>query len=70
VFRGVGPGALRGVRRFAGRGPGCIATGETEEVVGRLIREAIQLHLEGLEEDGLPIPELSSRVDYVEVKAP
>jgi predicted RNase H-like HicB family nuclease len=49
--------------------PGCIATGETEEEVGRLIREAIKLHLEGLEEDGPPIPEPSSRVDYVEVNA-
>jgi predicted RNase H-like HicB family nuclease len=47
--------------------PGCIATGETEEEVARLIREAIELHLEGLKEDGLPIPEPSSRVDYVEV---
>lgn len=49
--------------------PGCVATGETEEEVGRLIREAIKLHLEGLEEDGLPIPEPSSRVDYVEVNS-
>jgi predicted RNase H-like HicB family nuclease len=49
--------------------PGCVATGESEEEIGRLIREAIELHLEGLAEDGLPIPEPSSRVDYVEVSA-
>jgi predicted RNase H-like HicB family nuclease len=49
--------------------PGCVATGESEEEIGRLIREAIELHLEGLAEDGLPIPEPSSRVDYVEVGA-
>jgi predicted RNase H-like HicB family nuclease len=49
--------------------PGCIATAEFEEDVGRLIREAIELHLEGLEEDGLPIPEPSSRVEYIEVTA-
>jgi predicted RNase H-like HicB family nuclease len=49
--------------------PGCVATGETLEEVGRLIREAIELHLEGLAEDGLPIPEPSSRVEYVEVNA-
>jgi predicted RNase H-like HicB family nuclease len=49
--------------------PGCVATGQTEEEVYRLIREAIELHLEGLEEDGLPIPEPSSRVEYVEVNA-
>jgi predicted RNase H-like HicB family nuclease len=49
--------------------PGCVATGESEEEVSRLIREAIELHLEGLAEDGLPIPEPSSRVEYVEVDA-
>jgi predicted RNase H-like HicB family nuclease len=47
--------------------PGCVATGTTPEEVGRLIREAITLHLEGLAEDGLPIPPPSSRVEYVEV---
>jgi predicted RNase H-like HicB family nuclease len=47
--------------------PGCVATGDTAEEVGRLIREAIVLHLEGLAEDGLPIPEPSSRVEYVEI---
>ncbi len=49
--------------------PGCVATGDTMEEVGRLIREAIELHLEGLAEDGLPIPEPSSRVEYIEVGA-
>jgi predicted RNase H-like HicB family nuclease len=47
--------------------PGCVATGDTLEEVERLIREAIELHLEGLVEDGQPIPEPSSRVEYVEV---
>jgi predicted RNase H-like HicB family nuclease len=49
--------------------PGCVATGDTEAEVARLIREAIELHLEGLAEDGLPIPKPSSRVDYIEVDA-
>ena len=49
--------------------PGCVATGRTREEVERLIREAIEMHLEGMAEDGLPIPEPSSRVDYVEVNA-
>jgi len=49
--------------------PGCIATGDTYEEVGHLIRSAIVMHLEGLTEDGLPIPEPSSRVEYVEVPA-
>ncbi len=37
--------------------PGCVAVGETLEEVETLIGEAIQIHLEGLREDGLPIPE-------------
>jgi predicted RNase H-like HicB family nuclease len=49
--------------------PGCVATGDTAEEVGRLIHEAIALHLEGMAIDGLPIPEPSSRVEYVEVHA-
>ena len=47
--------------------PGCVATGATVEETERLIREAIVLHLTGLREDGLPIPEPSSQVEYVEV---
>jgi len=49
--------------------PGCVATAESPEKLERLIREAIELHLDGLAEDGLPIPEPSSRVEYVEVNA-
>lgn len=47
--------------------PGCVATADTPEEFGRLIREAIEMHLEGMAEDGLPIPEPSSRVEYIEV---
>jgi predicted RNase H-like HicB family nuclease len=49
--------------------PGCIATGATIEETEREIREAIDLHLRGMREDGLPIPEPSSSVDYVEIAA-
>ena len=49
--------------------PGCIATGETVAETERLIREAIEFHLEGLRADGAPIPPPSSCVDYVEVTA-
>lgn len=49
--------------------PGCVATGKTIDATEREIREAIEFHLRGLREDGLPIPEPSSRVDYVEVAA-
>ena len=47
--------------------PGCIATGKTVEETEQLIREAIEFHLRGMREDGLPIPEPASQVDYVEV---
>lgn len=49
--------------------PGCVSTGATVNEVGQNIREAIQIHLEGLREDGSPIPPPASRVDYVEVAA-
>jgi predicted RNase H-like HicB family nuclease len=49
--------------------PGCIATGNTIQEVEKQIREAIEFHLEGMREDGLVIPEPSSRVEYVNVAA-
>ena len=49
--------------------PGCIATGKTVEEAEQLIREAIELHLTGLREGGLPIPQPSSQVEYIEVAA-
>ncbi len=36
--------------------PGCVAAGESREEVERLIREAIAFHIEGMREDGLPVP--------------
>ncbi len=49
--------------------PGCVATGATIPETEQAIREAIEFHLEGLRQDGTPIPAPSSRVDYVEVAA-
>jgi predicted RNase H-like HicB family nuclease len=49
--------------------PGCIATGQSIEEVENEIRSAIQFHLEGMKQDGLPIPKPSSAVEYVEVAA-
>lgn len=49
--------------------PGCIATGATVAEVETEIREAIAFHVEGLREDGLPVPPPSSQVEYVEVRA-
>jgi predicted RNase H-like HicB family nuclease len=47
--------------------PGCVATGATVEETEVLLREAIELHLEGMREDGLSIPEPASVVEYLEV---
>lgn len=49
--------------------PGCVATGNTIADTERAMREAIEFHLEGLREDGSPIPPPTSRVDYIEVAA-
>ena len=49
--------------------PGCVATGVTLTEAEAAIREAIEFHLDGLREDGSPIPPPSSRVEYVEVAA-
>jgi predicted RNase H-like HicB family nuclease len=49
--------------------PGCVATGASVAEAESLLREAIDLHLEGLREDGVPIPEPSSVVEYVDVPA-
>jgi predicted RNase H-like HicB family nuclease len=49
--------------------PGCVATGATAEQAEVEIREAIEFHIEGMREDGLPIPEPASTVEYVDVAA-
>ena len=49
--------------------PGCVATGGTIQEVEEQIREAIAFHLEGLREDGAPVPPPLSHVEYVDVAA-
>ena len=49
--------------------PGCVATGATIGETEGQIREAIEFHLEGMREDGTPIPPPSSQVEYVDVEA-
>lgn len=49
--------------------PGCVATGATQEEAETNMYEAIQLHIEGLREDGLPIPSSNSIAEYVVVGA-
>ena len=48
--------------------PGCVAVGKTLEETRRLIREAIEMHLEGMREDGDPIPQPTTMTDYVIVE--
>lgn len=49
--------------------PGCVAVGETREDALRLIREAIEFHLENMREEGVPVPEPSSVSEYIEIGA-
>ncbi len=47
--------------------PGCVSTGQTFQEVEANIREAIRFHVDGLREDGLPIPEPSTQSLQVDV---
>jgi predicted RNase H-like HicB family nuclease len=49
--------------------PGCVSTGETRTAVEQHMREAIEFHLDGLREEGAPIPPPSTTATYVEVAA-
>lgn len=49
--------------------PGCVATGGTFEEAAEQIREAIAFHLDGLREDGAPVPPANSHVEYVDIAA-
>jgi predicted RNase H-like HicB family nuclease len=49
--------------------PGCVATGGSIEETEAEIRAAIEFHLQGIREDGLPIPVPQSKVEYVDVSA-
>ena len=47
--------------------PGCVAASETRAEVMKLIKEAIELHLDGMRADGEPIPQPHSEMEYVDV---
>jgi predicted RNase H-like HicB family nuclease len=49
--------------------PGCVATGATIAETEGAIRDAIEMHLKGMKEDGLPIPPASSHVEYIDIAA-
>ena len=50
--------------------PGCVAVGDTVEEVEQRMREAIRLHLEGMREDHLPLPQPTSRAEYIDIPIP
>ena len=45
--------------------PGCVATGKTRQDAERNMREALLMHVEGLIEDGEPVPEPDSFAEYI-----
>lgn len=47
--------------------PGCVATGRSREQVAWNMHEAIELHVRGLLEDGLPVPRSYSSAEYIAV---
>jgi predicted RNase H-like HicB family nuclease len=49
--------------------PGCVSTGRSQEEVEKNMREAIAFHLDGLREEGQPVPEPQSYSAYVELPA-
>ena len=48
---------------------GCVATGATEEETEANMKEAIAFHVEGLKEEGFPVPQPSAKSAYIEVAA-
>jgi predicted RNase H-like HicB family nuclease len=49
--------------------PGCIATGKTQEETAQNMHEAVEMHLQGLREDNLPIPKNAAQAEYIAVPA-
>ena len=49
--------------------PGCVATGATKDETMKTMREAVDFHLDGLREEGLPIPPPSASMEFLEVQA-
>ena len=48
--------------------PGCVATGKTREEVLKRMEEAIKLHLEGMREDNIPVPQINSFAEYISLE--
>jgi predicted RNase H-like HicB family nuclease len=47
--------------------PGCVATGKTREETERNMHEALEMHVHGLIEDKMPIPESVTLAEYIAV---
>jgi predicted RNase H-like HicB family nuclease len=47
--------------------PGCVATGPTPEETLQLMHEAMEMHVRGIEQDGLPVPEPTSTASYISI---
>lgn len=50
--------------------PGCVSTGASREKCEANMREAIEFHLDGLREEGDPVPMPASSAAFVDVRAP
>ena len=48
--------------------PGCVATGATRDEAGQNMHQAVEIHIKGLREDGLPVPESTSFAEYVAIQ--
>ena len=57
--------AARNYSAYSPDVPGCVATGRTRQEAEDRMREAIELHLRGMKEDGLPIPKPVSTAEFV-----
>ena len=49
--------------------PGCVATGKTREETERNMHEAVEMHIQGLIEDKLPIPKGTTSAEYIAIPA-
>ena len=49
--------------------PGCVATGRTREETARNMHEAVEMHIQGLREDKLPIPKSAALAEYIAISA-
>ena len=50
--------------------PGCIVTGKTIDEIRQLMREGIELHIEGMQRDGESVPAPTAVCEYIEVPIP